>query len=260
MKVTYIIPIHKYNETIGKLLKNAIKSIGDMEENKGNKVVFVGPKTVLEKAKHCYTLKLPVEFLENNGEKDFFSQVNFAAMNCTTEWFSVLEFDDTFMPYWLKVAERNSSNGSVLLPLTKLIDKDSTVVGLVNEIAWNASFVENEEKLGYVDGSSLEGFMDFNVTGAFIRTEDFISVGGLKPSLKIAAWYEFLLRMAYNANNIYVVPKVGYGHLIGRDGSYMEESHKNITPEEGKWLIDTAKQEYFFKEDRRKVFSPKQSD
>jgi hypothetical protein len=259
MKVTYIIPVHKYNEGIGKLLKAAIGSIGGLEENNGNKVVIVGPKSVLEKVKPCYTLKLPVEFLENAGEKDFFSQVNFAAMNCTTEWFSVLELDDTYEPYWLKVAERNADKGSVLVPLAQLVSKGRKV-GLVNEIAWNASFVENESKLGYIDSSALESFMDFNVTGSFIRTEDFISVGGLKPSLKIAAWYEFLLRMAYNSKNVYVVPKIGYVHTIGRDGSYMEESHKNITPEEGKWLIDTARQEYFFKEDRRKVFDPKQSD
>ena len=96
--------------------------------------------------------------------------------------------------------------------------------------------------------------MDFIVSGAFINTEDFRTVGGLKPSMKIAAWYEFLLRCCYKNKGVYVVPKLGYLHNVDTNGSYSEESKKTITPEEGAWLIKTANQEYFFKVDRKKKF------
>ena len=118
-------------------------------------------------------------------------------------------------------------------------------------IAWSASFAN---EIGFIDLDCLDTYMDFNVTGSFIKTEDFISIGGLKPSLKIAAWYEFLLRACHNSLKVFVVPKVGYSHTLSREGSYMNETKKDISPEEGKWLIATAKEEYFFKEDRKKKY------
>ena len=100
--------------------------------------------------------------------------------------------------------------------------------------------------------------MDFNCTGGLFKTEDFISLGGLKKSLKIAAWYEFLMRVCYKSKKIYVLPKIGYLHTVGREDSYMEQMQKTLTQEEGKFLIDTARQEYFFKEDRNIQFTKSQ--
>jgi hypothetical protein len=52
---------------------------------------------------------------------------------------------------------------------------------------------------------------------------------------------------------IYVIPKIGYFHTIGREGSYMTLAKQEISQEEGKKLIELARQEYFFKEDRNKT-------
>jgi hypothetical protein len=38
----------------------------------------------------------------------------------------------------------------------------------------------------------------------------------------------------------------------------MEQMQKTLTQEEGKFLIDTARQEYFFKEDRNIQFTKSQ--
>ena len=100
----------------------------------------------------------------------------------------------------------------------------------------------------------LNTYMDFFAHGALFNTEDFISLGGLKASLKVAAWYEFFLRCCHKSKEIYVVPKIGYFHYIDTKNSYSEISKSEITPEEGQWLISIAKEEYFFKEDRNKKF------
>ena len=120
-----------------------------------------------------------------------------------------------------------------------------------------ASLVIQDIQNNVYNDMLLDVYMDFNVTGAIINTEDFNEIGGLKKSLKLASWYEFLMRLCYNGKKIYTIPKIGYDHMINRDDSLMKDYQNNITPEEGTWLIKTAKQEYFFKEDRKKTFDKK---
>ena len=253
-KVTYIIPLHKYDDSVDELLTKALLSIKDTKP-RDYSVILVGPEDVLSKTDYTISelkMKSSVKQVLNEGDTDFYSQVNRAAMFCTTKFFCVVEYDDQITEYWPAVAERyeKETGASVLLPIAEYI-KDGNWVSFGNEIAWGGAF---SNEVGYIDIDGLNTYMDFNVTGAFIKTEDFISVGGLKPSLKIAAWYEFLLRVCKNGFKVYVVPKLGYSHTIQREGSYMLEAQKEISKEEGAWLIETAKQEYFFKEDRGKKF------
>lgn len=258
-KVTYIIPIHKFDESAETLLPNALTSIKDTK--KDYTVILVGPEDVLSKTEPIVEklkMKTSVKYVKNEGKTDFASQVNAGAFACTTKYFCVVEYDDAIMEYWPKVAEdyQNDTGAKILIPLVQLV-KNGEFAAFANEIAWSAAFGKEDEMLlglGHLDIDQLNIFMDFNVTGAFINTEDFISIGGLKPSLKVAAWYEFLLRACQNGLDVYVVPKLGYSHTIWRDGSYMSESAKDISKEEGTWLIETARQEYFFKKDREKKF------
>jgi len=257
-KITYIIPLHKFDEKIEELYKSAIESLNSVEKNEDNKVILVGPSEVLKKAINVCKPVIETSLVEND-ETDFFVQVNKAAYQCVTPYFTILEIDDMLCPFWnAAMQEYEVVNASVLMPINEY-RKNGEFISLGNEIAWSSSFAnisENGNGLGYVDIDCLKAYMDFNVTGAAIRTEDFISIGGLKPSLKIAAWYEFLLRMAYNSKSIFVVPKAAYKHTIGREDSYMENSAKEISQEYGSWLIKTALQEYFFKNDRNIEFTP----
>ena len=255
--VTYIVPVHKFDRTVSELLPNALKSI-KASVGSDYSVIIVGPKKAIGSAEKIVSdcgLKEVTKFIENDNT-DPFAQINVAAGRCTTPYFCVVEYDDEIAPFWgARAKEYGENNASVLLSLIEVYSA-GVPVSFGNELAWDSAFAD-EHNLGFVDIDQLNTYMDFIVSGAFIRTEDFISVGGLKPSLKIAAWYEFLLRCCYKHKDVYVVPKLGYKHAIDTKGSYSEISHNSISQEEGAWLISTAKQEYFFKEDRNKVFEGK---
>lgn len=278
--VTYIVPIHKIEEDVKDFFVKAVESISSLDFTEGDKVLFVGPKEVLNQIDvliHDVKLFHEIVYLENE-DTDFFKQINKAAFNCVTPYFSILEFDDAYFSNWNKCAQEYAVNGaSILIPINeyyegRYFDKSGKLVSFGNEIAWNSSFASDgntetwngssigeSRSLGYLDIDCLNTFGDFNCTGAFFRTEDFISIGGLKPTLKIAAWYEFLLRAVYNGKIVYVVPKIGYKHTLGRKDSFSFEN-RGISQEEGKWYFTTAQQEYFFKEDRNKVYKDDTSE
>ena len=72
-----------------------------------------------------------------------------------------------------------------------------------------------------------------------------------KPSIKVAFNYEFLLRLTKKELKVYVVPKEGYIHVIGRKDSLTDEYNKTLSREEIKKWFDLAKTEYAFTEDRK---------
>ena len=53
-----------------------------------------------------------------------------------------------------------------------------------------------------------------------------------------------------NASKIYTVPKIGYKHLIIREGSLFDTLSKTMTMDERKFWFDTAKKEANFFNDR----------
>jgi hypothetical protein len=142
---------------------------------------------------------------------------------------------------------------SVILPINEYYEKDENgelkMISFGNEIALDMSFVD---EMGVINSDELDKYMDFNCTGGLFKTEDFISLGCLKKSMKIAAWYEFLLRAAYKEKKIYVIPKIGYTHLLGRQGSIIETYKKTIDNKESDFWVNVAKKDYFYKEERDK--------
>lgn len=255
-KVNIIVPLNNFDESVSTLLSDALKSIV-VNDVKKCTVTFIGPSTVTSDAKELYnSLKIPYTLKTiTNNNTDIFVQINKAVSNCTAPYFSILEYDDQYTKNIFKNFEEYSKSMvgvSIYIPLNEILDAtNATIVSFYNETPWVNSLAE---ELGFLTGEILETQMDFNLTGAIFKTDDFISIGGLKPSLKIASWYEMLLRMAYNNKAMYVIPKVGYIHKINRNGSYSETQKEVISQEEGQWLINTARQEYFFKEDREKTF------
>lgn len=254
-KITIIVPLHEYNE---KYLKRALGSIKIEDKfNEYYQILFIGPKTICKKAEKLakQLLQFEIRVLENT-ETDFHTQINKAVFDCVTPYFTILEYDDMYTSNYFKNMQefiKKHSEYSVILPINEYITIEEEVVSFGNEIALDPSFVDT---IGVISLEELQLFMDFNCTGGLFKTEDFISIGGLKKSLKIASWYEFLMRLCYKSKKIYVLPKIGYNHTINREDSYMSVEQRQITQEEGKFLIDTAKQEYFFKEDRNVTFKP----
>ena len=97
--------------------------------------------------------------------------------------------------------------------------------------------------------------LGFNASGGVFKTEDFNNAGGLKASMKLVNWYEFFMRMLYKGKKIFVIPKVGYYHVVNRPGSITDVYNKEMSEKEVEWWIDLAKKEYFFPQDRNKVYS-----
>lgn len=254
LDVTVIVPLKKLGKTEEKYLNRAIGSLSD---NKELNLMFVGPKKVLEKAEAIAKKQapsIPYELVENN-ETDIFEQINKAAFACSSKFFSVLELDDAYTPNWLRSAEAfiNDNYGkSVYLLIEEIVDKDGTSQYFANEMAWNPAYVG--DSLGVLTEETVRAYPNFIFSGALINTEDFIAVHGLKPSMKIAAWYEFALRVLANKKEIFAIPKIGYLHTVGREDSYDENIRKEISEEEGRWLVETAVEESRFNDDRKLKF------
>lgn len=252
--LTIIIPVHEYNE----IIKNALASIDE-----DSSVLIVTVQDAYEKVNSLVSnmqLKNNIEVLLNTGDSDFCSQVNLGVSNCNSKWFSILEFDDTFKPTWFKNVEKYinfNPEVSIFLPLTELVNPEGKFVSFTNEAAWATSF---SNEIGFIDLDCLEDYFNFNLTGGVFNTDDWNEKGGLKSSMKISFWYEFMLRMTYNEKKIMVIPKIGYTHLIGRENSLMNQYQTTISPEEGEWWIKTAKNEYFFKKDRKKTYNPTEGE
>ena len=109
-----------------------------------------------------------------------------------------------------------------------------------------------------LDNPTLLRYQNYQLSGALINTENFLDIGGLKPSMKLTFTYEFFLRATYNDLEIMTVPKIGYRHMNMREWSlfwnYKNHPKDRLPAEEAKFWVDLAKKEYFFTEDREIKF------
>lgn len=253
-KITTIIPVDKFDENIKSMLEMAVKSHVETSKDNPADLMFVGPKEVLDQVKE---LKLAdAEYVEN--ENSWFSaQINTAVKKVKTDYFAILEYDDEFSPIWFKNVEKYIETGddiAVYLPLTEVFDyqhKEQGPIGYVNEAVWASSF---SEKLGYFDNECLQDYLIFNTTGGVFRTKDFVEVGGLKESMKLSFWYEFLLRAINKDKNIFVIPKVGYFHTVNRNESLASHYAQTMSDRESEFWVELARKEYLYKTDRKKTY------
>lgn len=248
-KVTVIIPIVGTTDDDKALLERAYNSA----KKDAAKVIIVGPKDAIDKASEIKVTKTKTEFLVNDVDTSYPSQVMLAVDKVATDYFSVLEYDDTFTENWFKNVELYEDNDVMAyLPLTEIADaKTEEVIAYSNEAFWATSF---SEVLGYLDLESLQDYLNFNMSGAVIRKKDFVSLGGLKTSMKLVFWYEFLLRVLYKQKKLYVVPKIGYIHFSNREGCLTDIYSNTMDEKEVEWWLDLAKKEYYFPQDRNKKY------
>ena len=99
-------------------------------------------------------------------------------------------------------------------------------------------------------------YFDFYLTGGVYRTSDWIECGGLKPSIKLTFWYEYLLRATNKGQKVYVIPKLGYKHYLNRPQSLLDIYTHTVDEKESKWWYDLSKEEFIHKEDRNKTYDP----
>jgi hypothetical protein len=248
--LTVIIPVYNLDtEEKQNLFINAVNSVDDSE------ILVVAPKEDITVVSTLKTDKNIKTIINTSSDTTYANQVNLGVENVNTEYFSILEYDDIYSPIWFKninsYIEEDTNDIFAFLPLTEVIDVKYGPQGYANEAVWASSF---SDELGYYDAQCLEDYLNFNTSGGVFKTQDFISLGKLKPSIKLSFWYEFLLRAVYKNKKIYVVPKIGYYHTIGRDYSLSSIYSNNLSEEEANWWIELAKKEYFFPHDRKKVY------
>ncbi len=252
--ITIIIPLHKFDDNIKALLDNAFESIKKNQETYtfGKLIpLVVGPNDVLEAFGEKFGETYSYHLCRNNKETDFCSQINFAVDKIETEYFSILEFDDTYTDKWFKMAHDyfyTNESVSLFLPLNILTDTNHNQFQYANEIAWSSSF---SKELGYLDYDCLQDYSSFNLTGGIFNTEDFKNIGKFKPSIKIAFNYELLLRLTKKEFKVFVVPKEGYIHVIGREDSLTNIYANTIAKEDIRKWFDLAKIECMYNEDRK---------
>ena len=238
--IVVIIPMNEFGKENIELLNKAVESVPS-ELN----VLLSVPKGTDGKKLKDISDRLGVV---SESEGSSFAELVNAAVNTIEEkWFSILEFDDTYTPIWYDNAKKYIEfmpSTSVFMYLEDITDfNDGKYIGFGNEAAWASAF---SNEIGFIDNDCLQNYFDFYMTGSIFNTADWKEVGGLKQSIKITFWYEWLLRATNKNKTVYVIPKVGYNHKLGRKGSLTEIYKETISQEETQWLFDLAKREYMF--------------
>lgn len=257
MNISVIIPVHKYDEKISEYLSKAIESISKNEGvSELPKVIIVCPPEIsvdLDAFLNQSGNTLNINRIINDGKTDYQSQVNLAVESVTTEYFSVLEFDDEYSTtYFKNVKQHIESYPDVDVFLSMMIEVNEKNEGmkLTNETVWAQQFVGENGEMGYLNPNSLKQYTDFKLSGAAIKKSEFENIGKYKTNIKLAFMFEFLLRALNNACKIYTIPKIGYKHLATRLDSMFGEYSKSMAIPERKFWFDTAKNEANFTNDR----------
>ena len=279
--IDIIIPVHKYDSDVQSLLTRCLNSVKEMgvESLKNNikmDIHIVGPNELptdkIIKLIEWKDIFNSFNVAENtSGSFDFCSQVNFAAGElCKNDFFMIVEYDDMVTPKWVNMALpyiQKRDKCPMFLPLVEVYDIKDAVKPkyYINEIGWSSSFSDKE--LGCLSNETLMDYCNFNITGAIINKAKFNKAGGLKPSIKLSFGYELMLRLTHLYNisqttegDIFVIPKVGYFHFINRGGSLTSEYHQTMSKEEGSWWIKLATEEFTYKRDRNKIYTPENNN
>lgn len=250
-KITLVIPVHMVNDEFKDYFTKALDSIKN-QKTKIEKVLVVAcecpdVKDFFENFKH----DVEFDIYHHNKGKDFISQMNYITSKIKTEYFSFLEFDDELSAIWHKVALEYINeypNVSVFLPIIveATNDTEPKFIDFSNQTLWAMNF---SERLGYLDNATLERYPNFNTSGAIFKLSDWESIGGLKQ-MKLSFWLEFLYRATHNSMEIMTIPKIMYKHTNGRTDSLFIKYRNELSKEEAKFWLDSAKTEQYYNFDR----------
>lgn len=197
--------------------------------------------------------ELSVVLVPFSETPNYQSQINLGVQNSTSKWVSFFEIDDEYANIWfdnVSKYEQHYSDVDAFLPIVVDVDDKGGFAGFTNEATFAANF---SQEIGFLTNDTLLNYQNFQSSGMVISREKFIEYGGFKPSIKLTFVYEFLLRMTYNSLRVMTIPRLGYKHVSLREGSIFW-NYKNgsdiLTEQEVKFWISSAKQEYFFNDDR----------
>ena len=264
--ITIIVPVHEFDEAIAKYAEKAFASVDTCQENYKDgelKVLVVSSLKEIDALKDMLAkFKFKYEIVENNGDSDYCSQINFAVDKVETEHFSILEIDDEYTAKWFKMANDyyyGNESISIFLPVNMFHDDEYNNWQYGNTMALSPTFItqdkDDTDDIGIINYQRLEKCSLFNLTGGIFNTKDFITVGKYKPSIQVAFNYELMLRMTKKGLKIMVVPKEGYLHTMGRKGCLTNSYLSSMTESERDKWFSLAIRECIYDEDRQKDIS-----
>lgn len=258
--ITVILPVHELNDETKNLFSISIESVKQQIVRPDYLLIVTTKGTETSKYLKSFDygdFKDSVTILENDGETDFSSQINFGVKNAKTDWVSFLEFDDEYSNIWFKnVVEyiEKHNDVEIFMPIVIDVNSNGEFIGFTNEAVWAQSF---SDELGILDNNALLAYQNFNIDGVVMKKSLFDSFGGFKSNIKLTFIYEFLLRMTFKAVKTMVIPKFGYKHVNQREGSLFASYKETVDPVEARWWLAQAKKEYYFTKDRDITYQEK---
>lgn len=261
-KITIAIPIVSYNNEEKDFFKKCIEGISKQknEEFILSIVTYEELSPEIEKDMEGLKLKYPPVFNYLNDsfkniEMNYAEVVNATSKGITTEYFSIIQFDDVILDSYVTNFYNHSEHydASVFLPIV-LNHNGVEFTQTTNEVVWNVNF---SSKLGYLDLDSLQKYPTvFSFVGAIYKTQDFLDLNGFKLNIKRYFELEFILRILHKGLNVFVIPKFSVKHTVNRSNSIEEYYNKKYNTADNTFWYNTIKKEFYFLDKDREITAP----
>ena len=150
MNISVIIPIHEYNDELSLLVTKAIDSVEKQQVIESLPTMILVYPTELDEAiiglrdsmirKHERLTHENFVLIKNDGDTSYQAQVNLAVKSVTTDYFSVLEFDDEYADTYFKNASvyvEAYPEIDVFLTMMVEVNEENRAVKFANETVWH---------------------------------------------------------------------------------------------------------------------------
>jgi hypothetical protein len=253
--ISIILPI-KSGKAIGfeDFFDKCIQSVKNQKEYVNELIIVHGDEDLLKNHLTSYNFEgLNVIFETWSDQPNFAKQVNHGVEVSTSNWCSILEFDDEYSNIWFKNALNYMDiykDVHAFLPIVVDVDEKLVFAGFTNEATFAANISSD---IGILTNETLQTFQNFQTSGMVFKKEKYQEIGGMKSNLKLTFGYELFLRLTHNSAKIMTIPRIGYKHMNLREGSIFwnyKNGENKMNQDEARFWIETAKKEYLFSTER----------
>jgi GT2 family glycosyltransferase len=261
--ISIILPI-KSGKAIGfeDFFDKCIQSVKNQKEYVNELIIVHGDEDLLKNHLTSYNFEgLNVIFETWSDQPNFAKQVNHGVDIATSNWCSILEFDDEYSNIWFKNALNYMDiykDVHAFLPIVVDVDEKLVFAGFTNEATFAANISSD---IGILTNETLQTFQNFQTSGMVFKKEKYQEIGGMKSNLKLTFGYELFLRLTHNSAKIMTIPRIGYKHMNLREGSIFwnyKNGENKMNQDEARFWIETAKKEYLFSTEREINYEPQE--
>jgi len=261
--ISIILPI-KSGKAIGfeDFFDKCIQSVKNQKEYVNELIIVHGDEDLLKNHLTSYNFEgLNVIFETWSDQPNFAKQVNHGVDIATSNWCSILEFDDEYSNIWFKNALNYMDiykDVHTFLPIVVDVDEKLVFAGFTNEATFAANISSD---IGILTNETLQTFQNFQTSGMVFKKEKYQEIGGMKSNLKLTFGYELFLRLTHNSAKIMTIPRIGYKHMNLREGSIFwnyKNGENKMNQDEARFWIETAKKEYLFSTEREINYEPQE--